>query len=420
MPTHSKNQLKKTTATPESHPVAATNASQNNEALKMTFLRGKYYWHDPRLNLEHLCNYLPVQDKRNHLRVTVISQFIFYHDRDFNLNAADFKSQTLIKQLNEAVNMACFINETSKYEYLLTLAHINTKLCRLSSGNSIAWATNKCLIYELLNETESCHESDLNNNNATASTSLNESNKKKKSQKWSINGWLNGVKNKRVQQLSQSNTTPDGLTSQLSELSVGEPTESKTEPLKKCTLNEREKEKIRSYIFSSSSFSASAAQINHNHELLKSQFKKIQDTNNNEVLPLNKKIVLNEKDLSVSNVDDVKTRSPLLHKFLNKNKINRPSAQANSADTALKADPVQVDCCHSMALKPIESSYSIKSFQCGEEKLSSLSSKKSDYYREPVIRDVVKKFFENKAKKWRSFPHNLVDTHCHFDMMFSR
>ena len=30
------------------------------------------------------------------------------------------------------------------------------------------------------------------------------------------------------------------------------------------------------------------------------------------------------------------------------------------------------------------------------------------------------RFTQEKAKEWKTYPMNLIDTHCHFDMLFSR
>ena len=31
-----------------------------------------------------------------------------------------------------------------------------------------------------------------------------------------------------------------------------------------------------------------------------------------------------------------------------------------------------------------------------------------------------KRFFYNKSTEWKEYPNNLVDTHCHFEMLFFR
>ncbi len=49
-------------------------------------------------------------------------------------------------------------------------------------------------------------------------------------------------------------------------------------------------------------------------------------------------------------------------------------------------------------------------------KSSSFSAKSYKKY----VSDDLKEFFLNKSKKWQNYRQNLVDTHCHFDMMFSK
>ena len=36
------------------------------------------------------------------------------------------------------------------------------------------------------------------------------------------------------------------------------------------------------------------------------------------------------------------------------------------------------------------------------------------------VNNELKQFFEYKSLQWKNFNNNLIDTHCHFDMLFKK
>ena len=45
---------------------------------------------------------------------------------------------------------------------------------------------------------------------------------------------------------------------------------------------------------------------------------------------------------------------------------------------------------------------------------------RSSNTRGVYIKDEMKNFFQKKNIKWKDVTKNLVDTHCHFDMLFAK
>lgn len=107
---------------------------------------------------------------------------------------------------------------------------------------------------------------------------------------------------------------------------------------------------------------------------------------------------------------DSKTRSPLLHKLFIKNQMNKtmeeiPESRKPFIRTRRKSDSYQpefqneIDCCN----------------QTPSFEFSRGSSGRGVYLGDEMV-----KFFRKKNLKWKDITKNLIDTHCHFDMLFSK
>ena len=107
--------------------------------------------------------------------------------------------------------------------------------------------------------------------------------------------------------------------------------------------------------------------------------------------------------LECKTTDSIKPRFPMLEKFLDKK---------NGKDSGL-ADNKSL----STALDLSVSLPQYKKFQQGDIDCCTYSDMSNQKF---YVKDDLKRFFEKKALKWKSYHKNLIDTHCHFDMLFNK
>lgn len=123
---------------PNKHP------QRPHKNLEITQINGKKYSHLQTLDIKTICKHLPVYDKRSHLGVTVVDEFVLYHDRDLYPQPSDPKIEELInvlKQLNSS-------DREPQIEYVLHLIEANFDNHREITTSSVKWYGRDYLKYD--------------------------------------------------------------------------------------------------------------------------------------------------------------------------------------------------------------------------------------------------------------------------------
>lgn len=420
--------------------------NKNRPDLIITKLNGKSYFHLPNLDIEATCLHLPVKDNRKNLGVTVLENFIFYHDQGLYLESTDVKIKELITTLQNLNNEP---TESVKREYILNIIYdyeLDLSNFREIKASSIKWYGNRYLKYTPAEE-GACRPASAKKNrdighddrftDAKSTTS-------KKTEDWEIDGWLRSqTKNKIRHSLTSPDITPDhtksfnerkfadlklesddqGSENKLSE-NLSEIKATKKTPMKDSNIYKsifasvglfKRTEPRMTKIEEKKDNQQNEKKENHtdietNHTdasfstIIKPKPSKVEEKPRRRRLSCDKQLMNKTLDDSTSkNPRNLNKGTPMLDVFMNRCRINNENS-GNDISSALdlsvsepqfrKFQQGKVDCCD---FTP--STRSGRSFH---------------------IKDDLKRFFEKKSLKWRNCNKNLVDTHCHFEMLFSK
>lgn len=251
----------------------------------------------------------------------------------------------------------------------------------------------------------------LSLDDSISSTVSNSKSTKLSYKPWSLHGWLKGVNKAKSEKVYNfMDKSPSSDTSKTFQLFKNENTDTTTrvapkqdkqekketinkdnEPVEKSplipariSLCDKDKIKIRNYLTSASRPFSSSVDA-------QSESAKKTDTTS----------------LRIS-------RTPLLDKFLNQNRHKTKNTDR------------ELNCCDSVASSPqetasissISSSQSSPKVQQAYRGISSMYRSESVLCKSPT--DKILEFFEHKSSEWKKYPKILVDTHCHFDMLFAK
>lgn len=251
----------------------------------------------------------------------------------------------------------------------------------------------------------------LSLDDSISSTVSNSKSTKLSYKPWSLHGWLKGVNKAKSEKVYNfMDKSPSSDTSKTFQLFKNENTDTTTrvapkqdkqekketinkdnEPVEKSplipariSLCDKDKIKIRNYLTSASRPFSSSVDA-------QSESAKKTDTTS----------------LRIS-------RTPLLDKFLNQNRHKTKNTDR------------ELNCCDSVASSPqetasissISSSQSSPKVQQAYRGISSMYRSESVLCKSPT--DKILEFFEHKSNEWKKYPKILVDTHCHFDMLFAK
>ena len=132
---------------------ASSRSRPKNPDLIKTILDKKDYYHMPSFDLEKMCHNLPNENDRHEFQVTVIEDYLFYHDFDLELT----DSTDLITHLNQLKNISIEVSDFVKKEYRLKLIRsydISFENRKEVLENSIKWMDDR-LHYKCLDLGES-------------------------------------------------------------------------------------------------------------------------------------------------------------------------------------------------------------------------------------------------------------------------
>ena len=297
------------------------------------------------------------------------------------------------------------------------------------------------------------------NNESTKNEIVNQEDVTQKDKKdpksWNINGWRSGVNKhetkSRHKSQDKSTLTPlvvdeiknvDEATSKLKETNLGalelvDSSKNSTTLNRKIGVGDKEKEKIRSYLFSNPLRLLSKPAVKKPEVELPAttsieDIKQIEtstsntSTDSSPCLSENfgrSKIVdskISEQKIKISN-------SPKLEKFVNSVKFER-----NENVAIVKKEPEEVklnldfgklrmvkkdiECCDMTFDSSSSSSPQSKMSSSFDSIVCSRSSISRNYLPKPNL----VKFFETKQEQWKSIDNKLIDSHCHFDFLFGK
>lgn len=154
------------------------------------------------------CNF-PIHDNRKDLHVTLIDNYVFYHERNITIQAFNSKVVELIKKLKKINSTE--VEKQMVIEYSLQIIPLSTMSFenhRDVTECSVNWYNNCWLNYELITAEENQRITDIKNSKEKrdketkikydshrATTRLNTENKKNRERSrkdWNIDGWIKG------------------------------------------------------------------------------------------------------------------------------------------------------------------------------------------------------------------------------------
>jgi len=389
--------------------------------LMSTKIEGKTYWHEENVDLEKLSCHLPIHDHRKDLRVTLIKNYIFYHDRQIFIQASNSKVIELIKKLTKLNTTESETESIIEYSLkVIPLSSVSFETHKCVTENSVNWFNNCYLNYEAITKEENERLSEIKSSRVKRDKEnkieldthkdtirIDEEKKSKHRKDWDINGWIKGAHRNFKECKSSTSPALNKLNNDICGLKVSNSAVSENITPKKLTVSEISKKSILSFIglkFGQKSEKKNPINIESISEevVVKKGTTLIKEDN-----PKNNKEDKKREDLNKS---DSKIRSPLLHRLSTRNQMNKTvetitQPRKSYIRAKKKSESYQpefiheIDCCN-----PTQS----------------FEFSRSSNTRGVYIKDEMKNFFQKKNIKWKDVTKNLVDTHCHFDMLFAK
>lgn len=453
---------------------------RHQKDLEITQINGKKYSHLDTLNIKTVCKHLPVYDKRSHMGVTVVDEFVLYHDRDLYPQPSDPKIEELINVLKK-LNSDHELQDDEKIEYVLHLIEANLENHKEITTSSVKWYGRNYLKYDAADS----YNADL---------ALKRSQKSDKAAPddaapdWKIDGWIKSQN--KSERMRRSLTSPEIALSSTSEIS----TASLREKVENLNLEIAEDSEAQES-------TAENSEVSHPVEVFENKEKNvpvIEETNEasetkrtpvteremtpakttESVSPSKKPERPQRKSLLIKNLlsqagifKNVEKESTFEERLKEREKViqmNEKLAEkkqpvvfqstkskskkteilrrSNSSDSLSKTLPLDDQTTNGGSMKPrfpkLEKFLDKKNNEGGSQKsfvtgaldlsVSMPQYRKFQqgdidcctyddvYTKSFYVKDDLRKFFEKKALKWKSYHKNLVDSHCHFDMLFNK
>jgi hypothetical protein len=256
----------------------------------------------------------------------------------------------------------------------------------------------------------------LNLDDSISSSVSNSKSTKLSYKPWSLHGWLKGVNKAKSEKVYNfMDKSPSSDLTKTFQLLKNENTDTTTRVAPKQDKQEKQEKKETVNKDSEPAEKSAISPISPRISLCDKDKIKIRNYLTSPSRPFSSSVDAQSESAKKTDTTSLRiSRTPLLEKFLNQNRHKTKNTDR------------ELNCCDSVASSPqetasissISSSQSSPKVQQAYRGISSMYRSESVLCKSPT--DKILEFFEHKSSEWKKYPNILVDTHCHFDMLFAK